>query len=138
MLATLASTAPPLAAVHSLQWTIGWSLVLTGFVTGALLGLGFFHAAFLGGYDSFRRRIWRLGHVACVALGGLLVVVSTLPRVAGSEWTTVADHAFITGALAMPTVCLLAGWRAPLRHLFFIPVLALLTGVICTLLGGTP
>ena len=55
-------------AFHALA---GWSLVLAGFASGALLGFGFHRETFWGGYASLRRRLVRLGHVACVALGVL-------------------------------------------------------------------
>lgn len=40
----------------------------------------------------------------------------------------VAAVALLVGAVAMPLVCYLAAWRQPLRHLFFVPVAALLVG----------
>ena len=43
-----------------------------------------------------------------------------LVRITGAAW--------VIGAVSMPTVCFLASWRQPLRHLFFIPVLAMLAG----------
>lgn len=60
----------------SLNRQAGWSLILCGFVSGSLLGLGFHRAEFLGGYGSFRRRLLRLGHIALVALGMLNVLFS--------------------------------------------------------------
>jgi len=119
------------------HWTIGWSLVLAGFASGTLLGLGFHRDGFAGGYSSFRRRIVRLGHVACVALGSMCVFVSQMPR-ADSSVADVAATAWLVGALAMPVVCFLSGWRESFRHLFFVPVSALVTAVVCTLMGGTP
>jgi hypothetical protein len=139
MLFDLAPDVLPTVGAVSLptHWTIGWSLVLAGFASGALLGLGFHRDGFAGGYSSFRRRIVRLGHVACVALGGMCVFVSQMPR-ADSSVADVAATAWLIGALAMPVVCFLSGWREPFRHLFFVPVSALVTAVVCTLMGGTP
>jgi hypothetical protein len=37
----------------------------------------------------------------------------------------------------MPAICFLAAWRGVFRHLFFIPVLCLITAVVLVLLGGT-
>ena len=59
----------PLAPFHALNWAAGWWLILSGFVVGAGLGLFFHRDDFWGGYDSFRRRIFRLGHIALEALG---------------------------------------------------------------------
>src|SRR6266540_3922856 len=49
---------------HVLNWQFGWWLLLFAFVTGAGLGLFFHRDDFLGGYNSFRRRIVRLGRIA--------------------------------------------------------------------------
>ena len=64
---------------HVLNWQFGWWLVLLAFVTGAGLGLFFHRDDFLGGYNSFRRRIVRLGHIALAALGMLNVIFSYSP-----------------------------------------------------------
>ena len=62
------------APFHVLNWHFGWWLVLGAFVTGAVIGLFFHRDDFLGGYDSFRRRIVRLGHIALAALGMMNVL----------------------------------------------------------------
>jgi hypothetical protein len=113
---------------------VGWLLILVGLLSGALLGLRFRRDDFLGGYTSFRRRIVRLGHVACVALGALNVlfaatVPTTLPR------HELASALWLVGAFAMPSVCWLTAWRERLRHLFFVPVLALVGAVVLVLVG---
>ena len=48
-----------------------WIGVLAAFASGAVLGLFFHRADWLGGYGSWRRRLLRLGHIALVALGGV-------------------------------------------------------------------
>src|SRR5438552_3296148 len=107
------------------------------FVTGAGIGLFFHRADFLGGYDAFRRRILRLGHIALAALGMLNVIFSLSPwPAAGMPAAHAASLGFIVGGIAMPAVCFLTAWRESFRHLFFIPVLALMIGVVGTLLGG--
>ena len=47
--------------LHPLNFVAGWWLILAAFVSGTLIGLGFHREDFLGGYDSFRRRLVRLG-----------------------------------------------------------------------------
>jgi len=120
-----------------LNLTLGWLLISVGFATGLLLGLGFHKAGFLGGYDSLRRRMVRLGHIACVMLGVLNILyfltgqhaeLSDFER-AGVTWT------FVVGAVAMPLVCWLTAWRTPFRHLFFIPVASLLYAGITLTVG---
>ena len=125
------------APTHVLNWQFGWWLVLFAFITGAGLGLFFHREDFLGGYNSFRRRIVRLGHIALAALGMLNVIFSYSPWPAPASVTgSGASLGFIVGGITMPAVCFLTGWREPCRHLFFIPVLALMLAVVFTLLGG--
>ena len=111
--------------------------MLLAFLTGAGLGLFFHREDFLGGYNSFRRRIVRLGHIALAALGMLNVIFSYSPWPApATVLGTGASWGFIAGGITMPAVCFLTGWREGWRHLFFIPVVALITAVIFTIMGG--
>jgi hypothetical protein len=124
-------------AVHLYNWYFGWGLLLSGFVTGALIGLYFHQPEFLGGYNSFRRRIVRLGHISQAALGMLNILYGISPWPEGSLWEAeAASVCFMIGGLTMPTVCFLTGWKEQFRHLFFVPVTALVLGAICTLQGG--
>ena len=122
---------------HSLNWTFGWWLILSGFSTGAGIGLFFHRDEFLGGYNSFRRRLLRLGHIAQVALGLLNVLYGVSPWPLSGDWhTDAASVAFICGGISMPSVCFLTAWKKPFRHLFFIPVVSLILAVLFTLHGG--
>ncbi len=119
--------------MSSLNWYAGWCLILTGFVTGAVIGL-FFHADnFADGYSSWRRRLMRLGHIALVALGMLNLIFALGP--VNSAW---ASRLFVVGGIAMPTVCFLSAWRKPCRHLFFVPVVALVAAVLLTITATNP
>lgn len=128
-----------LAAVvcHPLNWTAGWACVLVAFVTGAAIGLGFHRNDFLGGYASLRRRMLRLGHIALAALGMMNVLFALGPwPAAGTLAARGASICFLAGALLMPLVCFLTAWRERFRHLFFLPVTALMLAVMFTLWGG--
>jgi len=121
------------------NWYFGWAAILAAFVTGALLGMFFYRDDFLGGYDSFRRRMLRLGHIALVGLGvvNLLYALGTRYQAAGlATWP--AEYGFIVGGITMPAVCFLSAWRPGFRHLFFIPVVCLIVAVIRTLRIGLP
>jgi hypothetical protein len=114
--------------LNPFNWQVGWALVLGAFVTGAGIGLFIHREDFLGGYQSYRRRMLRLGHIALAALGMLNVLFALTP------WALpAAGGCFIVGGVAMPTVCFLAAWREKCRHLFFVPVLALVAGVVVLL-----
>jgi len=122
---------------HPLNWYFGWALVLSGFATGAGIGLFFHREEFLGGYTSFRRRIIRLGHISQAALG-LTNVVFSLTAAADPECGRIASVAFLVGGVAMPLVCFLSGWKEVFRYFFFVPVASLMVAVIYTLKGGVP
>jgi len=129
---------PSIVALHALSWRAGWILILLGFASGAAVGLRFHDEGFWGGYASFRRRLVRLGHVACVALGMLnvLFALSPWPR-PGTPAAGFAAWALIAGGVGMPLVCFLTGWRRAFRHLFAIPVVALAAGVLAILIGAS-
>lgn len=121
------------------NWYVGWGLILTAFLTGAMLGLFFYREEFLGGYASFRRRILRLGHIALAALGMINIVYSLSS--AASEltlWNWVASLCFVIGGVTMPAVCFLTSWRVGFRHLFVVPVISLVTAAVLTLRNGPP
>lgn len=117
---------------------VAWTLIAAGFLSGALLGLRFHDEAFAGGYASLRRRLLRLGHIACVALGliALELLRSLAEQPGAPRWIA---PVFLVGALLMPLTCFLAAWRARLRHAFALPVALLTAPVvawIATLLAG--
>jgi hypothetical protein len=109
-----------------LNWTAGWWLILAGFVSGAVVGLFFHRPDFLGGYGSFRRRMLRLGHIALCALGMLNLIVGLSPQ---------SSPLLVAGGAMMPAVCFLTAWKEKCRHLFVLPVLALVAAVILILSG---
>lgn len=122
--------------IHPLNWQAGWLLILGAFLSGAAMGLSFHKEEFLGGYQSLRRRLVRLGHISLAALGmlNLLFASSSWPA-PGSALGGAASVCFVTGGVAMPLVCFLSAWRAPFRHLFAVPVVALVLAVVFTLAG---
>lgn len=130
-----------------LQLVFAWGWMLMGLLSGVALGLGFHKAEFMGGYDGWRRRLARLGHIAFFGTG-LLNLFSTLTwKVFAIEsgLMPVVGWLLLVGAAAMPTVCLLSAWRKPFRHLFPVPVVTLVGGVgllfyilLTSTPGGTP
>jgi hypothetical protein len=105
---------------------IGWSLIAAGLGSGTLLGLRFHDEKFLGGYASWTRRLLRLGHVACVALGmANLLLAATVPSAPPS-----AALGLALGSVAMPLACLVVAFRPRWRPLFAAPVALLLVAVV--------
>jgi hypothetical protein len=122
-----------------MNWYFGWGLILSAFVTGSVLGLFFYREDFLCGYTSFRRRMLRLGHIALAALGMINILYSLSPKASETSLQTqVASLGFMVGGVTMPAVCFLASWRVGFRHLFIVPVSALLLAVLQTLRMSPP
>lgn len=122
---------------HVLNWQFGWLLMLAAFGTGAVMGLWFHREDFMGGYNSFRRRLVRLGHIAFAALGMLNILYALSPWPAPGTWTgDAASICFVVGGIAMPVICFLTAWRQGFRHLFALPVTALVAAVVLTCAGG--
>ena len=122
----------------------GWIGILLGMVTGAGLGLFFHDAQWLGGYQSWRRRLLRLGHISFFGLAFInFAFFLTLSRVgapaAGSSTAVVAaSYLLVAGAFFMPLVCFLSAWRPGWRRLFVLPVSCLVLGVLGLLIWGLP
>lgn len=115
----------------------GWAGMLLGVVSGAIIGLFFHREDWMGGYQSFRRRLTRLGHISFFGLALVNFCFAFTQHVMplAETYDRIAMISFITGAATMPACCFLTAWRKPLRHLFFIPVGSVLAGVICVLVG---
>lgn len=116
---------------------VGWIGMLGGVVSGALIGLFFHDDTWMGGYGSYRRRLTRLGHISFFGLGflNLLFALSADKLNLATPYLPVASIALVVGAVAMPAVCFLSAWRKPFRHLFPLPVTAVLIGIVGLLLG---
>jgi hypothetical protein len=115
----------------------GWIATGTGVVAGAVIGLGFHEEEWAGGYGSWSRRMLRLGHISLFGIGFLnLLFGFTLRAVSvASPQSWISSLGFLVGLIAMPSVCFLSAWRKPFRHLFPIPVLSVLVGIVSLLLG---
>lgn len=116
---------------------VGWFAVLLGVVSGGVMGLYFHRDEWVGGYGSFRRRMLRLGHISFFGIGflnfffGLTLSMTMLPE----PYVRISSLGFVIAVFAMPACCFLSAWKKPLRHLFPIPVLAVLAGVVPIVLG---
>lgn len=116
---------------------VGWVGMLGGVVSGALIGLFFHNDTWMGGYGSFRRRLMRLGHISFFGLGflNLLFALSADKLNLSAPYLPIASTALVVGAVAMPICCFLSAWRKPFRHLFPVPVTAVLVGIVSLLMG---
>ena len=134
---------PDLEQICCLHLAAAWGVMLLGILWGMVMGLFFHKAEWLGGYDSWRRRLLRLGHIACFGIGLLnLLFIVTLILVAlfkevdlETSYRMVIQAGslgWLTALFTMPTVCALSAWKKAFRHLFFIPVTASILAISST------
>ncbi|HLX95046.1 MAG TPA: hypothetical protein VKU37_04810 [Verrucomicrobiae bacterium] len=114
---------------------LAWLWILLGFVTGMILGLFFHRENWLGGYGSFKRRMYRLAHISFFGLGAInLLFWLTMQNISpAGQLASIASGAFILGAIAMPFGCVVMA-HFPKAHLVFtVPVVSLILGGVLTL-----
>ncbi len=114
----------------------GWLWILLGFVTGMVMGMFFHGENWLGGYGSFMRRMYRLGHISFFGLGtvNLLFWGTILLLSLNGPLVELASASFIVGGITMPICCLIMA-HCPKAHLLFaVPVLSLITAAVFTLI----
>jgi len=107
-----------------------WAGVLAGMLSGAVLGLWFHRDDWLGGYNSWPRRMLRLGHISFFGIAFLNFAFAVTVLVAAQAQHAWTSPLLIAGAILMPSVCALAAWKKPLRHLFPLPVVCLVAAVM--------
>lgn len=114
---------------------LAWIGILLGFLSGLGLGLNFQRDDWLGGYGSWTRRLYRLGHISFFGLAvmNLMFYFTARNLLTAGPVTTWAAWGFIVGAVTMPLCCGLMAHNKKARLLFAIPVLSLVAGSILTL-----
>ena len=127
---------PSATLPYSINALAGWYGFLAGGLTGATLGLFFHRESWLGGYGSFERRFFRLGHIACFGLG-LINLLFALTVTATGDAGDAGSALLIVALITMPATCVLTALRRGFRHLFFVPVGATLGGIVLTLVQLT-
>jgi hypothetical protein len=115
---------------------LAWLWILLGFTSGMVLGMFFRGENWLGGYGSFKRRMYRLGHISFFGLGAvnLLFCLTVQNFSLDGPLIHFASLAFITGAIAMPICCVVMAHFPKVHMLFAVPVVSLIAGGILTLL----
>ena len=118
-----------------LNLSLAWIWILLGFLAGSFLGLNFHREEWLGGYGSFQRRLYRLGHISFFGLAtvNLLFYFTVRSLPSAGPALTIASWGFLLGALTMPLCCVVMAHRPKWRLLFLIPVLSLIIGGAFTL-----
>lgn len=115
---------------------LAWLWILTGFASGSLMGMRFARENWLGGYTSFKRRMYRLGHISFFMLG-FTNLAFHLTAKAETNWSASllpwASWTFIIGAISMPVCCAVMAHAPRFHALFVLPVGALLFATTLTL-----
>ncbi len=121
--------------IPQLNLILAWLWVVLGCGGGFGLGTGFHREEWLGGYASFKRRLYRLAHISFFGLAILNLMFYFTVRSCDpvSVGVLIAAWAFITGPVSMPACCLIMAHQTRLRGLFLVPVISLLTGGLLTL-----
>lgn len=112
----------------SVSFVAAWIGICLGCAAGALQGLFFHRENWLGGYNSWPRRMSRLGHISLVALGllnlGFALTAMSFGLTASLAWPA---RLLLVGAVTMPALCYLSAIWKPFRHLFFIPAVSVIS-----------
>ena len=115
---------------------LAWALIVFGFGGGFIFGLFFHQDHWMGGYTSFRRRLYRLAHIASMALAMINILfyltVQRLPY--PNRAIDIASWGFMIGAISMPIACLIMAHYVKARAIFLIPVISLISAAVITLL----
>lgn len=107
-----------------------WIGFFLGCIAGAIPGLFFHQADWLGGYSSWGRRLIRLAHISFFGLGFInMAFAFTAERLGLDAAAPVPGRLLIAGAITMPLVCYLSAWKEGFRHLFAVPALCVTGGV---------
>jgi len=116
-----------------------WIGILLGGLAGATQGLFFDKEDWLGGYGSWKRRMLRLGHISFFGIAFINLSFAMSAIVLGIEdRVAVSSILFLVGAICMPLVCYLSAIKTMFRHLFFIPALSVIAGIIMFLWSMVP
>ena len=114
---------------------MAWLWMLMGFLSGMVLGMFFRGENWLGGYASFKRRMYRLGHISFFGLGAvnLLFCLTVNNFALTGQGIGFASWMFVIGAISMPLCCaVMASWPKA-QLIFAVPVVSLIAGGALTL-----
>ncbi|MEW6304623.1 MAG: hypothetical protein AB1705_14200 [Verrucomicrobiota bacterium] len=122
-------------AIPQINLVLAWLWVFLGFASGMFLGANFHKENWLGGYGSFRRRLYRLCHISFFGLGAvnLMFYFTVAGMTAAGAVLNFAAWGFILGAITMPLCCILMAHFPQVRLLFAVPVFSLLIAGTLTL-----
>jgi hypothetical protein len=108
-----------------------WIAFLLGCIAGAVSGMFFHKKDWMGGYDSWQRRLVRLAHISFFGIGFLNLAFALTVKYLGLETGIIVPAVLlVVGAATMPVVCYLSAWKPLFRHIFFIPAGSVILSLI--------
>jgi hypothetical protein len=111
--------------------------MLIGAFVGALSGLFFHKQEWFGGYNSWQRRMLRLGHISLFGIAFINIAFAfTVSYLDIVNYVVLPSRLLIVGSVTMPLVCFLSAFKKSFRHLFFIPVASIILGMAIFIIGG--
>lgn len=121
---------------------IGWSLFLIGIVYGMLLGTFAFGGPLaaperFADYASLPRRLVRLAHIACMALGIVTALYGHELRHLGldARWRRIGARSMVAAGVLMPTFLTLAAFQIEWKWGLAVPSLAALVAMAVLVAG---
>ncbi|MGZ4964187.1 MAG: hypothetical protein ACXWBP_03845 [Limisphaerales bacterium] len=120
--------------MNNINLLVAWIWIGLGFLSGMLLGFWFNREPWLGGYASWKRRLYRLGHISFFGLGmvNLMFYFTTRVIPSGDSFAAIASIGFVAGAFTMPLCCLIMAHLPKAKMLFAVPVISLLVAGVFT------
>ena len=122
--------------IAQINLLLAWLWILLGFVSGMVLGMFFRGENWLGGYASFKRRMYRLGHISFFGLGvlNLMFCFTVQHFMLTGSMIHFASLAFVIGAITMPVCCSIMASFPKATMIFSVPVVSLITGGVLILM----
>jgi hypothetical protein len=113
----------------SINLISAWIGLTLGFLGGGVMGMFFRDERWLGGYGSFKRRLYRLAHISFFGLGFVnLAFALTARSLPLTHTLETASIAFVVGAISMPICALILAHQPRALPIFAVPVGSLLLG----------
>lgn len=119
--------------IGQLNIALGWMVMVFGIVTGSILGMYAFAGPFRPPkghehYGALPRRMFRLAHIAYVALPMISILYGQHIDSANlsDELKRLGSYAMILGMIGVPTLLIPAAYWNPIKYLEVIPVTAIL------------
>jgi hypothetical protein len=120
--------------------SFGWFWILVGVLLGAVMGMWSFNGPLpspLGDYTSLPRRLFRLSHIAFIALAVINILYGyEIDKLMLKERVKKLGSAtLIYGAVLMPILLISAAFYEPIKYLTMIPAILVVIALFIMVAG---